>query len=206
MYLLDVSIRYLKYFCVLFVLIVLFVYAVSFVAMLHLHLWWFYSFFSFVLPLFSSIFLPFFRCGSPLPALPHPGGSHNLPFYVDDPIQAKWKEIFLKINSLFQGRVSRSYRLHVPKHWPLENNQPLPLLLDFHGWTQHAGFVELKEKKQKRLILNSQPATRKTGTTSLLWLTRMSSGASWSSHQRAWLMLENVSRKKHFNQVISPSY
>ena len=42
MYLLDVSIRYLKYFCVLFVLIVLFVYAVSFVAMLHLHLRWFY--------------------------------------------------------------------------------------------------------------------------------------------------------------------
>ena len=42
MYLLDVPIRYLKYFCVLFVLLVLFVYAVSFVAMLHLHLWWFY--------------------------------------------------------------------------------------------------------------------------------------------------------------------
>ena len=52
--------------------------------------------------------------------------------------------------SFFQGRVSRSYRLHVPKHWPLENNQPLPLLLDFHGWTQHAGFVELKEKNRSR--------------------------------------------------------
>ena len=36
--LLDVPIRYLKYFCDLFVLLVLFVYAVSFVAMLHLHL------------------------------------------------------------------------------------------------------------------------------------------------------------------------
>ena len=34
MYLLDVSIRFLKYFCVLFVLFVLFVYAVSFIAML----------------------------------------------------------------------------------------------------------------------------------------------------------------------------
>ena len=34
MYLLDVSIRYLKYFCVLFVLFILFVYAVSFIAML----------------------------------------------------------------------------------------------------------------------------------------------------------------------------
>ena len=28
-------------------------------------------------------------CGSPLPAIPRPGLSHNLPFYVDDPIQAK---------------------------------------------------------------------------------------------------------------------
>ena len=27
-------------------------------------------------------------CGSPLPTIPHPGLSHNLPFYVDDPIQA----------------------------------------------------------------------------------------------------------------------
>jgi len=62
-------------------------------------------------------------CGSPLPAIPNPGLSHNLPFYVDDPIQ---------------GLVSRSYRLHVPKHWPLDNKRPLPLLLDFHGWTQHA--------------------------------------------------------------------
>ena len=34
MYLLDVSIRYLKYFCVLLVFFVLFVYAVSFIAML----------------------------------------------------------------------------------------------------------------------------------------------------------------------------
>ena len=39
MYLLDVSIRYLNFFCVLFVL---FVDAVSFIAMLHLHLRWFY--------------------------------------------------------------------------------------------------------------------------------------------------------------------
>ena len=34
MYLLDVSIRYLKYFCVVFFLFFLFVYAVSFIAML----------------------------------------------------------------------------------------------------------------------------------------------------------------------------
>ena len=49
-------------------------------------------------PSFLLNFSPFFRCGSPLPALPHPGGSHNLPFYVDDPIQAKLREKFFQIN------------------------------------------------------------------------------------------------------------
>ena len=48
MYLLEISIRYLKYFCVLFVLFVLFVYAVSFIAMLHLHLWWFYCLYMYI--------------------------------------------------------------------------------------------------------------------------------------------------------------
>ena len=48
--------------------------------------------------------------------------------------------------SSYQGLVSRSYRLHVPKHWPLDNNQPLPLLLDFHGWTQHAGARKTQTK------------------------------------------------------------
>ena len=55
MYLLDVSIRYLKYFCVLFVLFVLFVYAVSFIAMLHLHLWWFYYYVFIIMCVLSSL-------------------------------------------------------------------------------------------------------------------------------------------------------
>ena len=33
-------------------------------------------------------------CGSPLPTIPHPGLSHNLPFYVDDPIQATIRNIY----------------------------------------------------------------------------------------------------------------
>ena len=33
-------------------------------------------------------------CGSPLPTIPHPGLSHNLPFYVDDPIQATMWNIY----------------------------------------------------------------------------------------------------------------
>ena len=53
--------------------------------------------------------------------------------------QIRKTHVFLSLSLHTQGLVSRSYRLHVPKHWPLDNNQPLPLLLDFHGWTQHAG-------------------------------------------------------------------
>ena len=33
-----------------------------------------------------------------------------------------------------QGAVSRSYRLHLPLHFPLANSVPLPLVLDYHGW------------------------------------------------------------------------
>merc|ERR1711971_148809 len=40
--------------------------------------------------------------------------------------------------------------------------------------------------------LNTQPAMRKTGTISLPLLTRMSLVDSWSSHRRAWRMLENL--------------
>ena len=39
---------------------------------------------------------------------------------------------------LSQGPVSRSYRVHLAKHWPYANTSPRPLLLDFHGWTGHA--------------------------------------------------------------------
>ena len=51
----------------------------------------------------------------------------------------------------------------MPKHWPLENNQPLPLLLDFHGWTQHAGFIELKKKKAERVDLEFPAGHEKDG-------------------------------------------
>ena len=35
------------------------------------------------------------------------------------------------------GPVSRAYRLHLPAHWPLTNNIPLPLLVDYPGWTEN---------------------------------------------------------------------
>jgi len=62
-------------------------------------------------------------CGAPLPTIPHPGHSHNHPILVEDPVK---------------GSVYRNYRLHLPMHWPRENDVPLPLLLDFHGWTGNA--------------------------------------------------------------------
>ena len=36
------------------------------------------------------------------------------------------------------GSVSRKYRVHLPSHWG-DNSLPRPLLLDYHGWTEHAG-------------------------------------------------------------------
>jgi len=67
--------------------------------------------------------LPSPGCSSPLPSIPRPGQSHNLPILIHDPVQ---------------GPVSRSYRVHLAKHWPYANTSPRPLLLDFHGWTGHA--------------------------------------------------------------------
>jgi len=80
----------------------------------------------FLLALFPSSLIavtPSGGCGAPLPTIPHPGHSHNHPILVEDPVL---------------GPVYRNYRLHLPTHWPRENNIPLPLLLDFHGWTGNA--------------------------------------------------------------------
>ena len=35
------------------------------------------------------------------------------------------------------GPVSRAYRLHLPVHWPITNNIPRPLLVDYPGWTEN---------------------------------------------------------------------
>ena len=36
------------------------------------------------------------------------------------------------------GSVSRKYRVHLSSHLG-DNSLPRPLLLDYHGWTEHAG-------------------------------------------------------------------
>jgi len=58
-------------------------------------------------------------CGSTLPNQPHPGHSHAMTFQVQDPVM---------------GGVERHYLLHVPTHYHTSNDQPVPLLLDYHGW------------------------------------------------------------------------
>jgi len=65
---------------------------------------------------------PSLGCGKPLPSIPRPGHSHNNPIEVVDPLL---------------GPVSRAYRLHLPAHWPMTNNIPLPLLVDYPGWTEN---------------------------------------------------------------------
>ena len=35
------------------------------------------------------------------------------------------------------GPVSRAYRLHLPAHWPMSNDVPRPLVVDFPGWTEN---------------------------------------------------------------------
>ena len=90
-------------------------------------------------------------CGAPLPSIPTPGHSHNIPFRVirdislalafdpalgTAPASAPYP---YQVEDPIQGPVSRSYRVHLPLHWPGANDIPLPLLLDYHGWTSHAG-------------------------------------------------------------------
>ena len=46
------------------------------------------------------------------------------------------------------GKVNRTYVLHLPTYYPTTNDQPVPLVLDFHGTTGHAethhsGFVDI---------------------------------------------------------------
>jgi len=58
-------------------------------------------------------------CGEPLGGNFQPGQSARHTIQVDDPNL---------------GVVTRTYRLHVPQQYNLNNDVPLPLVLDYHGW------------------------------------------------------------------------
>ncbi len=40
------------------------------------------------------------------------------------------------------GEVTRTYRLHVPLNYNLNNEAPVPLLMDYHGWAGNAYWQE----------------------------------------------------------------
>ena len=59
-------------------------------------------------------------CSTPLPDKPHPGRHHKFSLMVEDP---------------HLGEVEREYNLHLPAHYDTSNTVPVPLVLDYHGWT-----------------------------------------------------------------------
>jgi len=59
-------------------------------------------------------------CGQPLPHQPHPGHHHRYSIGVEDPNL---------------GDVTREYALHLPAHYDTSNTKPVPVMLDYHGWT-----------------------------------------------------------------------
>ena len=59
-------------------------------------------------------------CGQVMPDKPHPGRHQKVPVVVEDPVQ---------------GETVREYGLHLPLHYSLSNTEPVPLVLDYHGWT-----------------------------------------------------------------------
>jgi len=65
-------------------------------------------------------------CGQDAPPGVHPGTSVHLKVLVQDPVM---------------GEVQRSFRLYLPLSY--DNNTPLPLVVDFHGWGGSARYQEL---------------------------------------------------------------
>ena len=79
---------------------------------------------SLLLPLFSPTQgVPSEGCGSNLDGSPQPGHTNKYSVDVNDPDQ---------------GTVTRNYYLHVPANYNPNNNVPVPLVLDYHGWTASA--------------------------------------------------------------------
>ena len=66
---------------------------------------------------------PSLGCSESLPDQPHPGRHHKFSIIVEDPNL---------------GEVTREYLLHLPAHYDTSNNVPVPMMMDFHGWTRSA--------------------------------------------------------------------
>ena len=63
---------------------------------------------------------PSIGCSQVLPSSPHPGRHKKFNLTVEDPNL---------------GPVVREYALHLPAHYDTSNSVPVPLVLDYHGWT-----------------------------------------------------------------------
>ena len=44
------------------------------------------------------------------------------------------------------GSVTRTYRLHVPRHYDTSNLVAVPLVMDYHGWGGNAQWQEKDSK------------------------------------------------------------
>ena len=63
---------------------------------------------------------PSLGCSAPLPEKPHPGKHHKFNITLEDPNL---------------GEVVREYIVHLPAYYDTSNTVPVPLVLDYHGWT-----------------------------------------------------------------------
>jgi len=73
----------------------------------------------FLASLASAAPSPSSGCGTNLPAQPHPGHQHKFFLDMEDPVL---------------GAIQRHYYVHLPTAYSMDNNVPVPLLVDFHGW------------------------------------------------------------------------
>ena len=62
-------------------------------------------------------------CGLELPSQSEPGDAQKYYIMVNDP---------------YMGEVNRTFMLHLPLYYPVTNDQPVPMVLDFHGTGGHA--------------------------------------------------------------------
>ena len=62
-------------------------------------------------------------CGLELPSSSAPGEAQKYYIIVNDP---------------YMGEVNRTFMLHLPLYYPVTNDQPVPMVMDFHGTGGHA--------------------------------------------------------------------
>jgi len=75
----------------------------------------------------SNAATPSNGCGKSMPSQPHPGHSHSFWITVTDPNL---------------GDTQRHYKLHVPAAYVTSNDNPTPMVVDFHGWGGNANSQE----------------------------------------------------------------